>query len=144
MHPSYKWNIFKENMLGASFIDIGCGSGLHSLSAIRLGASEIHSFDYNYVKTTQKIEKQFEPNNQNWHIERGYALDHKYMEHLGNYDIVYSWGVLHHTGSMWKAIKNSSSLVKQNGYFFITIYNNQGWKSKFWWFVKYFYNILSK
>lgn len=133
-----------EKCQNSSFIDIGCGSGLHSLSAIRLGASEVHSFDYDLdsVKTTQNVKDRFEPNNQNWHIERGDALDHKYMEQLGQYDIVYSWGVLHHTGSMWKAIENSLSLVKQNGYFFIAIYNNQGWKSKFWWFVKYFYNIL--
>lgn len=140
-----KMEYFLKNICyGASFIDIGCGSGLHSLSAIRLGASEVHSFDYDLdsVKTTQNVKDRFEPNNQNWHIERGDALDHKYMEQLGKYDIVYSWGVLHHTGSMWKAIENSLSLVKQNGYFFIAIYNNQGWKSKFWWFVKYFYNIL--
>ena len=65
--------------LGASFIDVGCGSGLHSLSAIRLGASKVHSFDYDLdsVRTTQNIKKRFEPNNQNWHIERGDALDLK-------------------------------------------------------------------
>ena len=97
---------------GVSFIDVGCGSGLHSLSAIRLGASNVHSFDYDIdsVKTTQKIKNLFEPNKQNWKIEHGDALDKKYIESLGQYDIVYSWGVLHHTGSMWEAIENCISL----------------------------------
>lgn len=70
---------------------------VYGLSAIRLGASEVHSFDYDLdsVKTTQNVKDRFEPNNQNWHIERGDALDHKYMEQLGKYDIVYSWGVFY-------------------------------------------------
>ncbi|MFZ1787745.1 MAG: class I SAM-dependent methyltransferase [Saprospiraceae bacterium] len=133
-----------EKCQNSTFIDIGCGSGLHSLSAIRLGASEVHSFDYDLdsVKTTENIKKQFETKTNCWHIEQGDILDEKYFGKLGQFDIVYSWGVLHHTGSMWKAIENSISLVKFNGYFFIAIYNNQGWKSKFWWGIKYFYNIL--
>lgn len=128
----------------STFIDIGCGSGLHSLSAIRLGASKVHSFDFDEfsVKTTQSVKNHFAKDSQNWHIEQGDILDDEYIQKLESYDIVYSWGVLHHTGSMWKAIENSMNLVKKDGLFFIAIYNNQGWKSRFWWYVKYLYNKL--
>ena len=33
-----------------------------------------------------------------WRIAQGSVLDKAYMESLGTFDIVYSWGVLHHTG----------------------------------------------
>lgn len=129
---------------GNSFLDVGCGSGIHSLAAIRLGSSLVHSFDYDVdsVKTTIEIKNSFSPNSENWRIEQGDILSDEYISTLSKFDIVYSWGVLHHTGSMWKAIENSMSLVKQNGYFFIAIYNDQGWKSKFWWNIKYIYNKL--
>ena len=54
--------------------------------------------------------------------------------------MVYSWGVLHHTGSMWQAISNASDMVSPNGVLFISIYNDQGFISKYWLLVKKLYN----
>ena len=66
-------------------------------------------------------------------------MDKEFLNSLGQFDIVYSWGVLHHTGSMWEALENAAALVKPNGLLFVAIYDDQGLKSKFWWNVKKFY-----
>ena len=80
------------------------------------------------------------PADVNWEVFVGNILDNNLVESLKNKgDIVYSWGVLHHTGNMWKAIENASKLVKSDGYFIIAIYNHAP-SSEFWLKVKEFYN----
>ena len=60
----------------------------------------------------------------------------------GTFDIVYSWGVLHHTGQMWPAIDHAAAAVATQGRLFIAIYNDQGPWSVFWTRVKRTYNRL--
>ena len=74
-----------------------------------------------------------------WTIERGSVLDARYVESLGPFDIVYSWGVLHHTGDMWLALENAAKAVGDAGQLFIAIYNQQGYKSRWWLRVKQIY-----
>jgi 2-polyprenyl-3-methyl-5-hydroxy-6-metoxy-1,4-benzoquinol methylase len=135
-----------QDLRGKSFLDIGCGSGLFSLAARRLGA-RVHSFDFDprSVACTQELKHRYFAGDDSWHIEEGSVLDRSYLERLGQFDIVYSWGVLHHTGAMWLAIEHAIGRVEpSHGKLFIAIYNDQGWKSRVWWLVKAFYNSLPR
>ena len=75
-----------------------------------------------------------------WTIEHGSALDREYLNGLGQFDIVYSWGVLHHSGSMWEAMDNLCLPVKEGGRLWVALYNDQGWISEYWLRVKRSYN----
>lgn len=109
---------------GMSFLDLGCGSGLFSLAARNLGA-DVTSFDYDSdaVSCARHLRQRFYPEGIGWHISQGSVLDRHFMNELPLFDVVYSWGVLHHTGDMWRAIESACSKVKPHGKLFLSIYN---------------------
>lgn len=125
---------------GRRFLDIGSGSGLFSLAAYRLGA-EVTSFDYDVdsVGCTQELRLREQASESRWHVEQGSVLDAEYVASLGSFDVVYSWGVLHHTGEMWTAIDLASQRVADGGTFWIALYNDQGVWSRVWAGVKQLY-----
>ena len=127
-----------------SFLDIGSGSGLFSLSAYRQGAKRVTSFDVDpdSVAATRTLhERSGSP--ANWKVLQGSVLDHDFVAGQEPADVVYSWGVLHHTGDMYTAIANAAGLTKVGGVFVIAIYNRvtgRFMNSERWLRVKRAYN----
>jgi 2-polyprenyl-3-methyl-5-hydroxy-6-metoxy-1,4-benzoquinol methylase len=138
---SLKQMLNVESLKGRSFLDVGSGSGLFSLAA-RLLAARVHSFDFDpqSAACTAELKQRYFEGDNAWLVESGSVLDREYLSRLGQFDVVYSWGVLHHTGRMWEALENVVPLVKPNGLLFISIYNNQGGATRRWKFLKRVYN----
>jgi SAM-dependent methyltransferase len=136
-----------QTLAGKSFLDIGSGSGLFSLAARRLGA-RVHSLDFDpqSVACTLELRKRYFAQdalaNGHWQVEQGSALDPAYLQGLGLFDVVYSWGVLHHTGQMWKGLDLAYQRVAPGGTLFVALYNHQPFASRYWTFVKKTYNRL--
>jgi 2-polyprenyl-6-hydroxyphenyl methylase/3-demethylubiquinone-9 3-methyltransferase len=122
---------------GKTFCDAGSGSGLFSLAARQLGAT-VHSFDYDpqSVACTRELKRRYFDVDVLWTIEEGSALDASYISSLGQFDVVYSWGVLHHTGDMWRGVDLISRLVRPGGVFFLMLYLDHGRRSHGWRTVK--------
>jgi 2-polyprenyl-6-hydroxyphenyl methylase/3-demethylubiquinone-9 3-methyltransferase len=106
-----------------SFLDIGCGSGLHAVAALRLGADSVMAVDIDpkSVETARATLSRFAPT-ANWRAEAVSVLSPKF-DQIGQFDTVYSWGVLHHTGNMQDAIRRAAARVKPDGLFAIAIYS---------------------
>ena len=130
-----------ERLDGARFLDLGSGSGLFSLAARRLGA-RVHSFDYDArsVACTRELKRRYFADDPAWVVEAGSVLDRDYLGSLGRFDVVYAWGVLHHTGALWNALDNVVGLVGEGGRLYVAIYNDQGGASRRWTMVKRIYN----
>ena len=136
-----------KTLQGQRFVDIGSGSELFSLAAHRLGA-HVTSFDYDpsSVDCTSEMRSRYGGESANWQVLHGSALDAAFLKKLGAFDVVYSWGVLHHTGNMWRAIYNVLPMVRNGGTLFVALYNDQGVWSKRWGKIKQVYcsGILGK
>ena len=101
------------SLAGKSFVDIGCGSGLFSLSACRLGAARVVCFDLDpqSIGTASTVRARYGIDPRVWAIMPGSVLDEAFLASLPEADVVYAWGVLHHTGNMWQAFENVAPLA---------------------------------
>ncbi len=141
---SLKEMLQNESLSGMSFLDIGSGSGLFSLAAVQLDALRVHSldFDSSCVACTRELKRRYVGDSDHWTIEQGNVLDRESIEELGQFDIVYSWGVLHHTGDMFAAMDNAALAVAPRGRLVVAVYNDQGRRSLRWKRIKQMYNLL--
>lgn len=114
------------DLKGKTVFDIGCGSGLSSLSFARLGCSKVTSMDIDNfsVKATSFTKEKFWNGDIDWNIYTHSILKKPMPVEDCSQDIVYSWGVLHHTGDMWNAIRNSVDCVKPGGIFHVALYRS--------------------
>jgi 2-polyprenyl-6-hydroxyphenyl methylase/3-demethylubiquinone-9 3-methyltransferase len=129
------------SITGQSFLDIGSGSGLFSLAARRLGA-DVVSFDYDpeSVRCAEEMRDRYRPEDVEWQITQGSVLDREFMESLGQFEVVYSYGVLHHTGQMWTALALACERTAPGGRLYVALYNDQGRFSQYWRAIKRAYN----
>lgn len=128
---------------GKYFLDIGCGSGLSSLAALEAGADRVVSFDIDprSVNATKRI-RETKGDPPSWTVLRGSILDDSFVSTLEKADVVYAWGVLHHTGNMWRAVEQAAKLMKEDGLMYIALYTTTP-KSDYWHQVKRRYNQMS-
>lgn len=113
-----------ESMSGQRFLDIGCGSGLFSLAAAELGAT-VHAFDYDAdsVAITRRVLAD-SPTESDHVVEQADVLDESFMADLGEFELVYCWGVAHHTGDLWSALENVFVPVADDGRVVVAVYRN--------------------
>ncbi len=141
--------IDNKELNNETFLDIGFGQGLGLLNATLLGAKTVgcdinpkcgEVLQYNKNKYPDLADKQIP-------VVIGSINETKTVNEIkricNQFSIVHSWGVLHHTGSMWKSIDISCNLVKSGGWFILAIYNKH-WSSILWKYIKWFYNVSPK
>ena len=132
-----------EDLAGKRFLDIGSGSGLFSLAAHRLGADVVSiDYDADSVICTERLRDRWGEPERSWQIEQGSVLDAPRMQAWGEFEVVYSWGVLHHTGQMDRAVELTAERVAAGGWLFLALYNDQGGASRRWLAVKKAYHRL--
>ena len=138
---SLKKMLGTKSLAEKTFLDVGSGSGLFSLAAKNLGAKVLSfDFDQSSVWCTSELKERFYKKDNDWKVLQGSVLDKEFLASLGKFDYVYSWGVLHHSGNMWKALDNVIDLVKDEGILFIALYNRQQFASRYWSIIKKIYN----
>jgi 2-polyprenyl-6-hydroxyphenyl methylase/3-demethylubiquinone-9 3-methyltransferase len=128
------------DLKGKYFLDVGCGSGIHSLAAFRSGAARIVSFDVDAhsVKTTRRL-RELAGDPPHWQVLDGSVLDEPFVAALDPADVVYSWGVLHHTGNLWDAVRNTAGRIAPGGVFYLALYEKTA-ESPYWIETKRRYN----
>lgn len=132
-----------DSLAGKVFMDIGCGSGLASLAALRSGAAKVVAWDYDpdSVAASMFLRKKFGYTEDQWSVQQGNVLSKEFVQSLPEVDIVYSWGVLHHTGDVWKALSHVDIPLKSDGILVVALYSYDVIeKPEYWLEIKQEYN----
>jgi SAM-dependent methyltransferase len=131
---------FDVDNLEGNFIDIGCGSGVFSAAASRLGA-RVFAFDYdqNSTDTTKEVTSKFGTAKNIVKIYTDDVLDLSDTSVISDAQLIYSWGVLHHTGDLWRALEVISEHATSGSTFVLAIYNDAGYMSQKWLKLKKLY-----
>jgi 2-polyprenyl-3-methyl-5-hydroxy-6-metoxy-1,4-benzoquinol methylase len=107
-----------DELKGKTVLDIGCGSGLPALSILRKGAEHVTCIDIDadsVAAARQTLSAHAPPENWSAEVLSVFDLNEQF-------DVVYSWGVLHHTGNMALAVQKAGEAVKPGGHLAIALY----------------------
>ena len=132
-----------ETLAGKRFLDIGCGSGVHGLAALQLGAAEVVAVDIDpeSVATTEHVLRRFAPPRASYRVIQRSVFDLNVAD-LGSFDVTYSWGVLHHTGNMYEALARAAAMTASSGLFVFALYRKT-WLCRPWTIEKRWYAAAS-
>lgn len=122
----------EEEIGGKRVLDAGCGNGRWAYGFAKLGC-EIHGFDPSEHGVKYAID----------HVQNGYfnvanVLNYQSLLELypeNSFDIVWCWGVLHHTGDPELGFKNLTKFVKPYGLIHLYLYGNKSWLNSTFKFV---------
>jgi SAM-dependent methyltransferase len=115
----------KEWFRGRTVLDAGCGSGRWTIGLLRLGA-RVTAVD----ASPHALERMVESVGALCSDEEQARLETREVNLLElpdelrsrEFDLVFSFGVLHHTGDTWRALRNVAGLVGQAGVLFLYLY----------------------
>ncbi len=141
---SLKKLLNQQTLDGCSFLDVGCGSGLFSIAASQMKANPVVGIDINpgCIDVSERNRTDLAPGAM-IRFAQVSALDTDALERLGYFDIVYAWGSLHHTGSMWESIRLVGQRVTLGGTYILAIYNRH-FTSPIWRQIKKLYNNVPR
>jgi 2-polyprenyl-3-methyl-5-hydroxy-6-metoxy-1,4-benzoquinol methylase len=105
---------------GKKVLDAGCGNGRWSYGLAQLGC-DVTAVDINTsgLNSTKEVLGSFQGN----HRVILSALEDLYLDE--KFDLVFSWGVLHHCHSFTKSLQNLSKLVDDDGMLYLYLYGRE-------------------
>jgi 2-polyprenyl-3-methyl-5-hydroxy-6-metoxy-1,4-benzoquinol methylase len=110
---------------GRRVLEIGCGIGTDAIEFARAGA-DYTGIDISDASLTI-AEKRFEVYQLNGKLLNLDATSDSFTQ-LGSFDLIYSFGVLHHYPNVHKVIDSVSTMLTANGKFKFMVYAQHSWK----------------
>jgi len=111
---------------GRRIIEIGCGIGTDAEQFARHGA-EFVGIDISQESLALSRQR-FEVYNLEGEFHLGSVVDMDFLRTLGQFDLVYSYGVLHHFPDMRNHLSNIKSLLRPGGELRFMVYAKNSWK----------------
>jgi 2-polyprenyl-3-methyl-5-hydroxy-6-metoxy-1,4-benzoquinol methylase len=107
-----------ENIKGKTILDAGCGTGVAAVCFKLLGAKEVYGIDISEgaLETARKLARQ---NKVKVTFTKDNLLDLKLKK---KFDVIHSFGVLHHTADCRKSFDNLVKMLNPKGKFYIALY----------------------
>ena len=114
-----------ENWNNKKVLEVGCGIGTAAHSFIENGA--IYKGIDLSKKSIEVAKQRLNVFNLNGIIEEA-DIENYPTNNMEKFDLVYSFGVLHHTPDTKKAVKNIYNLLNDGGIFKLMLYAKNSWK----------------